>query len=131
MPKGRKKGDGLGRFGGRQKGTPNKDTTLKTYLRRHSEDYFSPSMTYTDIQDEKLQKAAYNAFGTDEFSKFDLDLLCCKADDKVQAELTLLKYHTPQMAAVNADMTVKEANTTISMRLTRLANGEDIAADEE
>lgn len=88
-------------------------------------------MTYTDIQDEMLQKAAYNAFGTDEFSKFDLDLLQCKPDDKVQSELTLLKYHTPQMQAVSADMTVKEANTTISMRLTRLANGEEIEAGEE
>ena len=129
MPKGKPKG--YAKTGGRQKGTPNKDTTLKTYLRKHSEKYFSPSMTYADIKDEKLQKAAYDAFGTDEFSKFDLDLLQAKTDDKIQAELTLLKYHTPQMAAINADMTVKEANTTISMRLTRLANGEDIPADEE
>lgn len=130
MPKGRKKGDGLGKFGGRQKGTPNKDTTLKTYLRRHSEEYFSPSMTYADIQDEKLQKAAYDAFGTDEFSKFDLDLLQCKADDKVQAELTLLKYHTPQMAAVSADMTVKDANITIAQRLEIIRNGGEPSPDE-
>jgi hypothetical protein len=129
MPKGKPKGSP--KTGGRQKGTPNKDTSLKSYLRKHSEAYFAPSMTYADIQDENLQKVAYDAYGTDEFSKFDLDLLCCKADDKIQAELTLLKYHTPQMAAVAADMTVKEANTTISMRLERLANGEEIAPDEE
>ena len=131
MPKGRKKGDGLGRFGGRQKGTPNKDTTLKTYLRRHSEEYFAPSMTYADIQDEKLQKAAYDAYGTEEFSKFDLDLLQCKADDKIQAELTLLKYHTPQMAAVSADMTVKDANITIAQRLELIANGGEPSPNEE
>lgn len=129
MPKGKPKG--YPKTGGRQKGTPNKDTTLKTYLRRHSEEYFAPSMTYTDIEDEKLQRAAYLAHGEEQFSKFDLDLLCCKPDDKVTAELTLLKYHTPQMQAVSADMTVKEANTTITARLTRIVNGEDVSADEE
>ena len=131
MPKGRKKGDGLGKFGGRQKGTPNKDTTLKTYLRRHSEEYFAPSMTYADIQDEKLQKVAYDAYGTEEFSKFDLDLLCCKADDKIQAELTLLKYHTPQMAAVSADLSVKDANMTITKRLEIIRDGGVVSPDEE
>ena len=129
MPKGKPKG--YPKTGGRQKGTPNKETSLKTYLRKHSEKYFEPSMTYADIQDEKLQKRAYDEFGTEEFSKFDLDLLCSKTDDRINAELTLMKYHTPQMQAVSADMTVKEANTTISIRLQRLANGEEITADEE
>lgn len=126
MPKGRKKGDGLGRFGGRQKGTPNKDTTLKTYLRRHSEAYFTPSMVYTDINDSELREKVFAVYGEEPFSSFDLDLLNAKTDDKIQAELTLLKYHTPQMSAVSADLSVKEDNRSIITILTNIANGEDV-----
>lgn len=129
MPKGKPKGSV--KTGGRQKGTPNKDTTLKTYLRRHSESYFAPSMTYADIKEEKLQKEAYDAFGTDEFSKFDLDLLQARTDDKIQAELTLLKYHTPQMAAVSADLSVKDVNMTITRRLEIIRDGGEVPPDEE
>jgi hypothetical protein len=73
----------------------------------------------------------YDAYGTEEFSKFDLDLLCCKADDKIQAELTLLKYHTPQMAAVSADLSVKDANMTITKRLEIIRDGGVVSPDEE
>lgn len=87
-------------------------------------------MVYTDIENEQLQKTVRDAFGDEQFSKFDLDLLCCKPDDKVQAELTLLKYHTPQMAAVSADLTVKDANITIAQRLELIANGGEPSPDE-
>lgn len=114
--------------GGRVAGTPNKDKTLKTYLREHSEQYFAPVLTWSDLTDEKERKRAFEAFGEGQFSRFDLHLLGMKYSEVVDAELTLLKYHTPQMQAVQADMAVK-ANKTLSDRLVRLAAGEDIAAE--
>ena len=126
--RGRQKGDGKGRMGGRQAGTPNKETSLKPYLRQHSEQYFSPVLTWSDLTDEKEQKRAFEAFGEGQFSRFDLHLLGMKYSEVVDAELTLLKYHTPQMQAVQADMAVK-ANKTLSDRLVRLAAGEDIPSE--
>ena len=47
---------GTVKTGGRVAGTPNKDKTLKTYLREHSEQYFAPALTWSDLTDEKEQK---------------------------------------------------------------------------
>ena len=134
MPAGRKKGDGLGRFGGRQKGTPNKSNTLKDLLHRHSESYINHNIPINDVDipDEKA-KARFIMMHSDEemVSQFDVDLFLMKPTDRVNAELAMLKYHTPQMQAVSSDLTIKEANTTITTRLTRIVNGEDVSADEE
>lgn len=119
---------GTVKTGGRVAGTPNKDKTLKTYLREHSEQYFAPVLTWSDLTDEKEQKVALAAFGDNLFSRFELHEKFMKHSEVVDAELTLLKYHTPQMQAVQADMAVK-ANKTLSDRLVRLAAGEDIAAE--
>lgn len=134
MPKGRKKGDGLGRFGGRQKGTPNKSNTLKDMLHRHSENYIKPTIPVgdVDIADENA-KAHFMMMYSDEdmVSQFEVDLFLMKPTDRVNAELSMLKYHTPQMQSVSSDLTIREANTTITTRLTRIVNDEDIPADDK
>ena len=139
MPKGTTSGKpvgrpkGLAKTGGRVAGTPNKDNTLKVLLHQHSQKYFEPTIPLgdVDIPDEKA-KARFIMMheGEEKVSQYDVDLYCMKATDRVNAELSMLKYHTPQMQAVSADMTVKEANTTITTRLTRIVNGEDLSADE-
>lgn len=129
----RKKNDGRGRLGGRVKGTPNKDSTLKVLLHQHSQRYFEPTIPLGDVDianDNDKARFIMLHDGEDMVSQYDVDLYCMKATDRVNAELSMLKYHTPQMQAVSADMTVKAANTTITTRLTRIVNGEDIAADE-
>ena len=100
--------------GGRQKGTPNKENPLKTYLRAHSEQYFTPKEQ--EVNGKKV-------FASD----FDLDMSALAPDDKVNAELRLLEFHTPKMKAVDVDMNVKGTVITIEDRLRKLC-GED---DEE
>lgn len=129
----RKKGDGRGRLGGRVEGTPNKDNTLKVLLHQHSQRYFEPTIPLcnVDIHDDNAKARFIMLHDGDDFvSQYDVDLYLMKPTDRVTAELSMLKYHTPQMQAVSADMSVRDANSTISIRLERLANGEDISADE-
>ena len=132
MPRGRKKG--TAKTGGRKAGTPNKDNTLKVLLHQHSTNYFMPTIPLgdVDIKDENT-KAQFmmQHDGEEMVSQYDVDLYLMKPTDRVNAELSMLKYHTPQMQAVSADMSVKNENNTITYRLTRIANGEDIPADEE
>ena len=133
MPKGRKKNDGRGRLGGRTTGTPNKDNTLKTLLHKHSSTYFAPSIPLlnVNIDNENLRQQFIMLHENDEMvSQYDVDLFLMKPADRVNAELSMLKYHTPQMQAVSADMSVKDANTTISLRLSRIANGENISDEQ-
>lgn len=129
----RKKGDGRGRLGGRAEGTPNKDNTLKVLLHQHSQKYFEPTIPLGDVNipDDNAKARFIMLHDGDDFvSQYDVDLYLMKPTDRVTAELSMLKYHTPQMQAVSADMTVKAANSTITTRLTRIVNGEDISADE-
>ena len=140
MPKAKVNGKPVGRpkgtpkTGGRVAGTPNKDNTLKVLLHQHSQKYFEPCIPLgdVDIPDENA-KAQFiiQHEGEDMVSQYDVDLYLMKPTDRVNAELSMLKYHTPQMQAVSADMSVREANTTITTRLTRIVNGEDISAGEE
>ena len=127
----RKKNDGRGKFGGRKAGTPNKEKPLKTFLREHSLNYFTPNLTVDSITDEKLADALSNRYGDNPFSQYDVDLLCMKASDRVNAELTLLKFHTPQMQATAVDMTQQAANLTVAQRLDRLSKGLEVKPDEE
>ena len=117
----RSKGDGRGRLGGRQPGTPNKEKPLKTFLRQHSIDYFTPKIAETE--DGKPTGRIV--------SQYDIDIKSLDPVSRVDAELKLLKFHTPQMQSTSVDMTVADANQTLVERLARLSAGEDIAAPDE
>lgn len=117
------------KFGGRVKGTPNKDKPLKVFLREHSTDYFTPCiLAYGMDEYEKIQPYLKPE---KLYSQYELDLLYMKPADRVSAELSLLKFHTPQMQASSVDMTVQETNRAIADRIRRLAAGEDIPPTEE
>lgn len=118
----RKKGDGRGRLGGRQAGTPNKDKPLKTFLRQHSVEYFTPSINEIDDDGKPTGRVV---------SQYDIDVKTLDPASRVDAELKLLKFHTPQMQSTSVDMTVLDDNKTLADRLARLANGEDIIPDTE
>lgn len=107
MPKGYK-------TGGRKKGTPNKENPLKGYIKAHSMSYFEP----------KLRKDEESGIEF-EASDFEMDILALAPDDRVAAELRLLKFHLPEMKAIDMDMTVSEATKTIEERLAELAAGEE------
>ena len=127
----RKKNDGRGKFGGRKAGTPNKEKPLKTFLREHSLNYFTPNLTVDSISDNNLAEALKERFGDNSFSQYDVDLLCMKASDRVKSEIDLLKFHTPQMQATAVDMTQQAANLTIAQRLDRLSKGLEVKPEEE
>lgn len=129
----RQKGDGRGRLGGRAPGTPNKEKPLKAFLRQHSTEYFTPSVLF----DETLA-ATFAALQVpvrfkvgDMVSQFDLDVAAMPSTDRVDAELKLLKFHTPQMQSTSVDVTIADANLTLTQRLSRLAEGEDVDAPED
>lgn len=91
--------------GGRTKGTPNKDKPLKATLRQHSLEYFAP-----------------NPDNPDGISDFEKDLKGLTPCDRVDAELKLLRFHTPQMQATAVDITATEATLTLAERLAALSN---------
>ena len=119
---GRHKNDGLGKTGGRQKGTPNKNKPIKTWLKEHSSKYFEPSIEEVDEDGNPTGRM---------ISQYEQDLKDMKPTDRVNAELQLLRYHTPQMQATAVDMTVSDEKSTISDRLQRLSAGEDIPSPSE
>lgn len=130
----RKPNDGRGKTGGRKKGTPNKEKPLKTFLREHSLDYFTPCIPPEDADifiDEEKKKEFVKKYKGRLFSQYELDLRCMKASDRAKAELDLLAYHTPKMQATAVDMTLQEQNKSLSDRLARLAAGEEIEPPEE
>lgn len=100
--------------GGRQKGTPNKENPLKGYIRSHSMAYFEPR--------QRMDEETGNEFVA---SDFELDMAALAADDRVAAELKLLKFHMPEMKAIDMDMTVSEVGKTIEDRLAELAGEDD------
>lgn len=118
----RKKGDGRGRLGGRQAGTPNKEKPLKTFLREHSIEYFTPNIEEKDGKGKPTGRL---------ISQYDIDIRQLDPANRVDAELKLLKFHTPQMQSTSVDMTVVAENETLVSRLSRLARGEDVSASEE
>lgn len=100
--------------GGRQKGTPNKENPLKGYIRSHSMAYFEP-------RPRKNEKTGEDFVASD----FELDMTALAADDRVAAELRLLKFHMPEMKAIDMDMTVSEVGKTIEDRLAELAREDE------
>ncbi len=90
--------------GGRVKGTPNKDKPLKAMLREHSLKYFAP-----------------NPDNPEGISDFDKDMRAMPTTDRVEAELKLLRFHTPQMQATAIDLSFNEEKQTLAERLARLA----------
>lgn len=125
--------------GGRQKGTPNRDNPLKGYLRAHSLAYFEPRVQ-TDpitggareiqrqrlVQDEEgnvykvidLIPLTDHASGLPlNISDFEADMIALSPNERVNAELRLLEFHTPKMKAVEVDMDIHTTNLTIEDRL--------------
>ena len=147
MAKGRK-------TGGRKKGTPNKDNPLKGYLREHSLKYFEPRVqtdpitgSTREIQRQRLvQDEEGNIFKvidliplTDHtsgqplnISDFEADMIALSPNERVNAELRLLEFHTPKMKAVEVDMEARLSNTrTIEDILSDLCNENDNDEDDD
>lgn len=137
--------------GGRQKGTPNKENPLKGYLRAHSLAYFEPRIqtdpitgTARQIQRQRLvQDEEGNVYKvidlvplTDHasglplnISDFEADMIAMSPDERVNAELRLLEFHTPKIKAVEVDMDLRSTNITIEDRLRDLCGETDEAED--
>lgn len=90
--------------GGRQKGTPNKTNPIRGYLLTHSIGYFKP-----------------NENNPDGMSDFEVDLAMMTPEDRVGAEIRILKHHTSELKSVDMDVAVSEHTETIDERLARLA----------
>ena len=103
--------------GGRKKGTPNKENPLKGFIRAHSLSYFEP------------KNVKFNGKATI-MSDFELDMAELAPDDRVNAELRLLEFHTPKMKAVDVDMSARVNVRTIEDKLSALC-GEDADEDDE
>lgn len=134
--------------GGRQKGTPNKENPLKGYLRTHSLAYFEPHVQ-TDpiarqiqrqrlVQDEEgnvnkvidLIPLTDHASGLPlNISDFEVDMIALNPNERVNAELRLLEFHTPKTKAVEVDMDVHGSVVTIEDRLRELC-GENEENDD-
>jgi hypothetical protein len=104
--------------GGRQKGTPNKPNPLKEMLRAQSEAYFEPKLLVEEDELAKLlgvQKGEY-------VSRFDIDMSLMDPKDRAAIQEKLLRYHTPQMQSVSAEVSLAaDITTTIEDRLAQLA----------
>ena len=129
--------------GGRTKGTPNKENPLKGYLRAHSLSYFEPKpqidtngnprkIDFTDKEGAILETIVLtNADGTPRvMSDFDVDMLTMQANERVNAELRLLEFHTPKMKAVEVDMDMRASVITIEDRLRELCGETDEEEDD-
>ena len=103
--------------GGRKKGTPNKENHLKGFIRAHSLSYFEPKNIKFNGKMEVM-------------SDFELDMAELAPDDRVNAELRLLEFHTPKMKAVDVDMSAKINVRTIEDKL-RVLCGEDADEDDD
>lgn len=125
--------------GGRQKGTPNKPNPLKEHLRAHSAAYFEPKpQTNMDgsprtIEFRDKEGIVYNSVVLADadgnplvISDFDIDMMMMEPKDRATIQEKLLRYHTPQMQSVSAEVSLAgEITTTIEQRL------KDLAADND
>ena len=108
--------------GGRTKGTPNKPNPLKEHLRAQSTAYFEPSITIDDMALSKALKIPMGAL----VSRFDLDMACMEPKDRAAIQEKLLRYHTPQMQSVSAEVSLSDDTTmSIAERLAKLAADND------
>lgn len=103
--------------GGRVKGTPNKDNPIKGFIKSHSLTYFEPKPTKVNGQTKMM-------------SEFDKDLEELAPDERVNAELKLLEFHTPKMKAVDIAATATLSVNSIEDKLRALVAGEDLTLDD-
>lgn len=128
--------------GGRVKGTPNKENPLKGYLRAHSLSYFEPkAQTNEDGTPRKVEfrdkdgvvcyavKLADADGNPRVMSDFDVDMMALESNERVNAELRLLEFHTPKMKAVEVDMDVRTI-VTIEDKLRELCGETDDDEDD-
>lgn len=125
--------------GGRQKGTPNKPNPLKEHLRAQSMSYFEPKpQTNIDGSPRTLEFRdkdgnLYNTVTLSDpdgkpliISDFEIDMMQMEAKDRAAIQEKLLRYHTPQMQSVSAEVSVSgDVTTTIEERLRQLAAEND------
>ncbi len=125
--------------GGRQKGTPNKPNPLKEHLRAHSMAYFAPRpQTNGDGTPRKLEFRTkegdiYSTVVLQDadgnplvVSDFEVDMMMMEAKDRAAIQERLLRYHTPQMQSVSAEVSLSgDITTTIEERLAQLAAEND------
>lgn len=125
--------------GGRQKGTPNKPNPLKEHLRAQSMSYFEPKpQTNIDGSPRTLEFRdkdgnLYNTVTLSDpdgkplvISDFEIDMMQMEAKDRAAIQEKLLRYHTPQMQSVSAEVSVSgDVTTTIEERLKQLATEND------
>ena len=125
--------------GGRQKGTPNKPNPLKEHLRAQSTAYFEPkpqkNIDGTPRTIDFLDKDGkiYNTVTLSDkdgnpliLSDFEIDMMMMEAKDRATIQEKLLRYHTPQMQSVSAEVSLQaEVTTTIEERLKQLAADND------
>lgn len=125
--------------GGRQKGTPNKPNPLKEQLRAHSAAYFEPKpQTNMDgslrtIEFRNKEGEVYNEVVLADadgnplvISDFDIDMMMMEPKDRATIQEKLLRYHTPQMQSVSAEVSLNgDITTTIEQRLRDLASEND------
>lgn len=125
--------------GGRQKGTPNKPNPIKEHIRAASTAYFEPkpqintdgSPRQIDFRDK--DGIVYNTLllaDTDGnplvISDFEIDMMMMDAKDRATIHEKLLRYHTPQMQSVSAEVSLSgDNNTPIEVRLAQLAKEND------
>lgn len=125
--------------GGRQKGTPNKPNPLKEHLRAQSMSYFETKpQTNIDGSPRTLEFRdkdgnLYNTVTLSDpdgkpliISDFEIDMMQMEAKDRAAIQEKLLRYHTPQMQSVSAEVSVSgDVTTTIEERLKQLAAEND------
>jgi hypothetical protein len=105
--------------GGRQKGTPNKPNPLKEHLHSRSVRYFTQPDVL--IEDEELAIQLGVEVGT-KVPRADIDELAMDPKDRAAWHEKLLRYHTPQMQSVSAELSLSDdISTTIGDRLAQLA----------
>lgn len=125
--------------GGRQKGTPNKPNPLKEHLRAQSTAYFEPKPqirqdgTPRTIDFRDKDGTIYNTVTLSDpdgkpivMSDFEVDMMMMEPKDRATIQEKLLRYHTPQMQSVSAEVSLQaEVTTTIEERLKQLAEDND------
>lgn len=125
--------------GGRQKGTPNKPNPIKENIRAASAAYFEPKpQTNGDgsprtIEFRDKDGVIYNSVVLADadgqpliMSDFEIDMMMMDAKDRATIQEKLLRYHTPQMQSVSAEVSLSgDLTTTIEERLKNLAAEND------
>lgn len=122
--------------GGRQKGTPNKPNPLKERLRAQSTAYFEPKLqtnldgTLRTIEFRDKDGVVFDTIVLADangrplcISDFEVDMMMMEPKERAFIQEKLLRYHTPQMQSVSAEVSVSgDITTSIEERLKELAD---------